>query len=114
VGEEHPAHPRVPLAKNLAGPLHGHLTHQGHGEDFELLDELRSATLLRRGDTVDHAIVATVSSLQRTDVYALLVEDVEVPLLHWLDMMVAAHRNPGTGTILGPQPGPPFDLQYET
>ena len=103
VGEEHPPHPRVALAEDLAGTLHGHLTHQGHGEGLELLGEVLAATLPGRGDSIDLAIVATASSRQRTDDHALLVEDVEMPPLHRLDMVVSGHLRPRPGAFLRPQ-----------
>ncbi len=40
VGGEHPPHPRVVLAWDLASPLDGHLPDQGQGEGFELLGEV--------------------------------------------------------------------------
>ena len=113
VGEEHPLHPRVALAEDLAGTLHGHLTHQGHCEGLEFLGEVLAATLPGRGHTVHLAVVATASSRQRTDDHALLVEDVEVPPLHRLDMVVAGHRGPGSGALLRPQLGRLLNLQHE-
>ncbi|MEY4692496.1 MAG: hypothetical protein RIT19_2821 [Verrucomicrobiota bacterium] len=103
VGEEHPPHSRVALAEDLAGTLHGHLTHQGHGEGLELLGEVLAATLPGRGHTVHLAVVATASPRQGTHDYALHVEDVEVPPLHRLDMVVAGHRGPGARAFLRPQ-----------
>ncbi len=113
VGKEHLPHPRVALAEDLAGTLHGHLTHQGHGEGLELLDEVLAATLPGRCDSIDLAIVATAPSRQRTDDHAFLVEDVEVPPLHRLDMVVAGHRGTGAGALLRPQTIRLLDLQYE-
>ena len=113
VGEEHPPHPRVALAEDLAGPLHWHLPHQGHGEGLELLGEVLAAPLPGRGHTVNLAVVATASPRQGTHDYALLVENVEVPPLHRLDMVVAGHRGPGARAFLRPQRGRLLDLQQE-
>ena len=113
VGEAHPRHPRVGLAEDLAGTLQGHLSHQGHCEGLELLGEVLAATLPGRGHTVHLAVVATASSRQRTDDHALLVEDVEVPPLHRLDMVVASHRGPGSVALLRPQSSGLLNLQYE-
>ncbi len=113
VGEEHPPHPGVALAEDLAGPLHWHLPHKGHGEGLELLGEGLAAPLPRQGHTVNLAVVATASPRQGTDDHALLVEDVEVPPLHRFDMVVAGHRGPGARAFLRPQRGRILDLQHE-
>ena len=113
VGEEHPPHPRVALAEDLPGPLHWHLPHQGHSEGLELLGEVLAATLPRRGHTLHLAVVATASPRQRKHDHALLVENVEVPPLHRLDMVVAGHRGPGARAFLRPQRGRLLDLQQE-
>jgi hypothetical protein len=113
VGEENPLHPRAALAQDRAGPLQGHLPHQGHGEGLELLGEVLAATLPGRCNTVDLAIVTTASPRQRTDDHALLVEDVEVPPLHRLDMVVTGHRGPGSIALLRPQRLRHLDLQHE-
>jgi hypothetical protein len=113
LGEEHPSHPRVAPAKELAGPNHGHLQHQDYGEGLEFLSELLTAPLPRRGDTGDLAIVATVSSRQRTDDHALHFNDVEVPLLHRLEMAVADHRGPCSSSLLRAQRCRLLYLQHE-
>ncbi len=113
VGEEHPPHPRVALAEDLAGTLHGHLPHQGHSEGLELLGEVLAAPLPGRGHTVHLSVVATASSRQGTHDYALLFKNVEVPPLHRLDMVVAGHRGPGARAFLRPQRGRLLDLQHE-
>ncbi len=113
VGEEHPPHLRVALAEDLAGTLHGHLTHQGHGEGLERPSEVLAAPISGQCDSIDLAVVATASSRQRTDNHALLVEEVKVPPLHRLEMVVAGHRGPGSVAILRPQRSRLLDLQYE-
>ena len=110
VSEAHLPHPRVALAEDLAGALHWHLTHLGHGEGLELLSEVLAGTLLGRGQTVHLAVVATASPRQRTHDHALLVEDVEVPPLHRLDMVVTGHRGPGWRSFLRPKRGRLLDL----
>ncbi len=103
VGDEHPPHPHVALAPDLAGTLHRHLPHQDHGEGLKLLSEVLAAPLLRWGHTVHLAVVTTSPPWQPTQDDALLVRDVEVPPLHRLDMVVAGHRGPGPSTHLRPQ-----------
>ena len=113
VGEELRPHPRVALAEDLAGTLHGHLTHQGHGEGLELLGEVLVASVPGRCDSIDLAVVATASPRQRTDDHTLLNEDVEVPPLHRLDMVVAGDRGPGSSALLRPQRSRLLDRQHE-
>jgi hypothetical protein len=113
-GEEPPPHPRAALDKDLTSPFHRHFTHQGHGEGLELLGEVPATALPRRCDTVDLAVVPTASSRQRSADQALLVEDVELPLLQRLDMVVAGDRRPGSGTLLRPQRSRLFHLQQES
>ncbi len=113
VGEEHPPHPRVALAEDLSGTLHRHFPHQGTGEGLDLLGEVLAAPLTRLGHTVHLTDIAKASSRQGTHDDALLVEDVEVPLLHRLDMVVAGHRGPGPSTLLRPQVRRFLHLQQE-
>jgi len=113
VGEEHPAHPRVTLAEDLAGALHCHLPHQGHGQGLELLGEVLATPLPGQNHTVHLPVVATASTRHGTDDKLLLVEDVEMPLVHRLDMVVAGHRGPAPRALFRPQLGRLFDLQYE-
>ncbi len=112
VGEKHPPHPRVALAENLAGTILGHLTHQGYGEGVEPVSEVLAASLPGRSHTVRLAVVATASPRQGTHDHALLVENVEVPPLHRLDMVMAGNRCSGSGAFLRPQRSRFLDLQY--
>jgi hypothetical protein len=57
VGEKHPPHPRVALAEDLAGPLHGHLPHQGHGEGLELMGEVLAATFRGKAHTITGSLL---------------------------------------------------------
>ena len=113
VSEEHPPHQHVAFAKDLGGSLHLHLTHRGHGEGLELLGEVLAAPLSERSGTLHPAIVTTASPRQRKDDHPLLVEDVQVPPLHRLDMVVAGNRGPGSGSLLRPQRGSLLNLQHE-
>ncbi len=79
----------------------------------ELLDEVLAAPLPGRSHTVHFAVVASAPPRQGTHDYELLVENVEVPPLHRLDMVVAGHRGPGARAFLRPQRGRLFDLQHE-
>ncbi len=49
VCEEHPPHPPVAFAEDLAGTLHRHLFHQGHGKGLKLLGEVLATPLPRWG-----------------------------------------------------------------
>jgi hypothetical protein len=113
VGEEYPPHPRVALAEDLAGTLHRHLPHQGHGEGLELLGEVLAAPLPLWGHTVHLAVIAAAFSRQSAHDDALLVENVEVPRLHRLDMVAAGHMGPGPSTLLRPQVRRLLHLQKE-
>jgi len=113
VGEEHPPHPGVALTEDLPGALHGHLAHQGQGKGLKLLGEMLAASLPGRSDTVHLAVVATASSRQRTNDHALLVEDVEVPPLHRLDMVVTGHLGASPSAFFRPQLGGLLDAQDE-
>jgi len=113
VGEEHPPHPGVALAEDLPGALHGHLAHQGQGKGLKLLGEVLAASLPGRSDTIHLAVVATAASRQRTNDHALLVEDVEVPPLHRLDMVVTGHLGASPSAFFRPQLGGLLDAQDE-
>ena len=103
VGEEHPPHPRVALAEDLAGTLHGDLPHQGSSEDFELQSEVLAASLSRRGHLVHLAVIAPVPPRQRTHNQALPVEDIQMTLLHRLDMVVEGYRGSVPSTFFSRQ-----------
>jgi hypothetical protein len=114
LGEEHPPHSRVAIAEDLAGTLHRHFPHQGHGEGFELLGEVLAAPLPRWGHTVHLAVIATASPRQGTHDDALLVEDVEVPPLHRFEMVVTGNLGTGPSTLLRPQVRRFLHLQEES
>jgi hypothetical protein len=111
VGGEHPPHPRVALAKDVASTLDRHLPHQGQSEGLELLGKVLAAPLLGRSHTVHLDVIATPAPRQRADDHALLVEDIQMPPLHRLDMVVAGHRGSCPSTFLRPQLGRFFHLQ---
>lgn len=114
VGEDHPPHPRVAHAEDLAGTLHQHLVHQGHCEGLELLGEVLATPLPGRGHTVHLAVIAMASLRQGTHHDTLLVKDVQMPPLHLLDMVLAGHRGPGSITLLGSQRGSFLDLHHKS
>jgi hypothetical protein len=79
VGEEHPPHPRLALAKEPASSLDLHLTHQGHCEGLELLAEVLAPPLSEQGHTVHLPAITIVSLRQGTNDHTLFVEDIQMP-----------------------------------
>jgi len=102
-GEKHPPHPRIALAENLASTLDRHLAHEGESGGFELLGEVLAASFPRRGHTIHLGVVASAPPRQSTHGHALLVEDILMPPLHRLDVVVADHRSSCPSTLLRPQ-----------
>jgi hypothetical protein len=111
VGGEHPPHRRVALAKDVASTLDRHLPHQGQGEGLELLGKVLAAPLLGRSHTVHIDVIVTLAPRQRADDHALLVEYVEAPPLHRLNMVVTDHRRASPYTFLRTQIKRLFYLQ---
>jgi hypothetical protein len=82
----------------MTGPLHRYLTHQGHCECLKLLREVLAAALLGLSATAYLAVIVAAPSRQGANDQALLGEDVHLPPLHRLKMVVAGYRAPGPGT----------------
>jgi hypothetical protein len=113
VGEEHSPHPRVALAEDLASTLDRHLSHEGHSEGFELLGEVLTAPLPRRSHTIHLTVIASAPPWQSAHDHALLVEDIQMPSLHRLNMAVAGHRGSCPSTLIRPQLGRFLHLQHK-
>ena len=111
VGEKHPPHSRVALPEDLASTLDRHLAHEGQSEGFELLGEVLAASLPRRSHTIHLTVIAPAPPWQSAHDHALLVEDIQMPPLHRLDVVVADHRGSCPSTFLRPQLGRFLNLQ---
>src|SRR5437870_9818127 len=57
----------------------------------------------RRGHSINRSVLAAPASRQRAHNHALLVKYVQMPPLHRLNVVVAAHRLPALGALLRPQ-----------
>jgi hypothetical protein len=99
---------------SATGMLRGHLTHHGHGRGLELLNWVLGTAILRRSHTLQLAIFATTSSWQAKNDHALLVEDVQVPPLYRLEMVIVGHRGPGSINLFRPQRYRFFPLKHES
>ena len=99
---EHPPHSLIGFAQNLTRFLDGHLAHQRQGEGFEFLAKMFAAPFPRRSHPINFPILTALASRQRADNHALLIEDVEMPPLHRLDMIVTRHWMPVLGAFLRP------------
>ena len=99
LSDEHPPHP--PRSRR-GSSRHVSLASPASGSRRRPRTPASSAwsALPGRGHTVHLAVVATASSRQRTHDHALLVENVKVPTLNRLDMVVANHRGPGARSFL--------------
>ena len=67
----------------------------------------------RRPDAVHHAVLATAPSRQRANDHTLLVDDIEMPPLHRLVMVVTGNRGRNLATLLRPQRNRLLQLQHE-